>query len=130
MAVFEIPVHEIKLRGVKLVYLTSSSSPALATGTLASASGGLSGNQYIFWNDGRTLLRVKNSTAAPKTLSIETVPVVGSLGLNIADRSETIAASSNYWLGPFTPSLYGEQVQFAVSNANGVSIAAVRLPTR
>ena len=64
---------------------------------------------YYVYNNGTVLLAFQNGSAGSATVTIVTTQEVD--GLAVADRTLTVAASTNAIAGPFKPSLY--------NNANG-----------
>lgn len=80
-------------------------------------------------NDGHVMLEVKNASAAPITVTVQTPGVVD--GLAISERVVTVPLTSgDKMIGPFPPGIYNQpdgvfNVDF--SAVVDVSVAAVRL---
>ena len=80
-----------------------------------------------FANEGRSILHVKNLTGGA-TLTVVTPNTVD--GLAIADRTVTIPANTETFVGPFQPGVYNQStdvVYVDVTTAGSVSIAAIRV---
>ncbi len=80
-----------------------------------------------FANNGRTFMHLKVGTGAA-TLTIITPNTVD--GLAIADRTVTLPASTETFVGPFQPGVYNQTtdvVHVDVSTAGSVSIGVMRI---
>lgn len=83
--------------------------------TAAAGTAVVSGNDYVFANDGNSRLVILNS-ANSTTVTIATPGTVD--GLAIADRTYTVASSANVVAGPFPTAIYNNnsgQVSFTVN---------------
>lgn len=99
---------------VTLTPLASSRTTPVVI-TAASGTAVVSGNDYVFANDGNTRLIILNSSSS-NTVTIATPNTVD--GLAISDRTYTVASSANGVAGPFPTAIYNNasgQVSFTVS---------------
>ncbi len=86
-----------------------------------------------FANNGRVLLAI-SSGATPATLTITTpkvVPVVPGVSLTVQDPTVSIAATSNYLLGPFDTSIFNDangEVAIAFSATTSIVVQAYTMP--
>jgi len=89
---------------------------------------GTNGNKFS--NDGRTLLRVKNASGAPITVTIETPNTVA--GLAIADQTVSIPATTgDKLIGPFTTDFNQpgtQDVYVSYSGVTSLTVDVYRLP--
>ena len=86
---------------------------------------------HFFYNDGRTILWVKDTAATP-TITIYTPNTVD--GLAITDRTVVLASSATigYFIGPFPPSIYNYSdgsVRLIVSAEATCTYGCFRMPT-
>lgn len=84
-----------------------------------------------FPNDGRTILHVKNSNAATRTITVESQrPVVP--GYAQADNAVVVAATTgDDMIGPFDPNVWNNSTgrcEITYSATTGLTIAAIRIP--
>lgn len=112
MARTEIAVQSVSLAGV----------------TPAFAAAFVDGN--MFKNDGNVIIEVKNASASPVTVTIQTPAKVG--GVDLAEIVVTVPATNgDKVIGPFDPSLFnqaGGMVYLDTSAQASVTIAVLRLP--
>jgi hypothetical protein len=90
-----------------------------------------SGGNY-FANDGRTFLHFKFDGTAPATFTM-TIETPGTVdGQAIAQRTQTLAKSKEYMIGPFPNGVYGQAgdvVYFDLgADITGMTMAVIRLP--
>ena len=86
---------------------------------------------HLIPNDGRVLLRVKNTNGATRTVTAVT-PRTSANGLAIADETATVALTSGDMLmGPFSPDDFNDangRVLIQFSATAGVTFCPMRLP--
>lgn len=82
---------------------------------------------YVFANDGRVVLRVINGDTSDETVTFTTDREVS--GLTIEDPTVTVSASSNKWIGPFSPGVFnnGQDVDLAFSNGTSTTVEVVKV---
>lgn len=81
-----------------------------------------------FVNDGRTWVHVKNGSASPVTLTIAVPQTVD--GLDVADRTVSVAAGAEKVIGPFPTTTYNQidsSVWLNWSAVADISFAVMRL---
>lgn len=82
-----------------------------------------------FPNDGRTLLHVKNTNAAARTVTV-TSQKTASPGLTPANNAVSVPATTGErFIGPFDPTIWNDvngNLQITYSAETGVTIAALR----
>ena len=100
------------------------------TGLTPSYSNAGADGHYIP-NDGRVVLRIKNTNAATRTVTAVT-PRTSANGLAIADETATVAATTgDMVMGPFTPDDFNDangRVLIQFSATAGVTFCPMRLP--
>lgn len=90
-------------------------------------------NGHKFRNDGKVFLEVKNASASPITVTIQTPGTID--GLAITDRTVTVAATTgDVMIGPFPPGAYNQKsgsdrdmVYVDYSAVTSVTVALFRL---
>lgn len=108
---------------------TLTVQPIVRTGLSASYSAFtiLSGAQFA--NEGRTILHVKNAGSA--TSIILTIDTPGTVdGLAIGQRSVTVVAATEEFIGPFQPGVYNQStdvVHVDFDTAGTATITAMRI---
>ena len=112
---------------LELAVVTVSRNGIAATDTPVLAA---DGGQFV--NDGRTFLRVNNTTAVSRTITFLTPYTVGSgPALAVADHAFVLpAAATERWLGPWPPGIYNQpdgKVYFDVS-VDGISVRPFKVP--
>ena len=116
MADIAVPIHEPSTDYAReLDYLDDSTGVALTTT-----------DTFQVPNDGRTTLVVKNGTGA---VVITVVSHVTFDGLDVDDRDISIAADTDYLLGPFPPNVYNDNdgnISLEFDAVGDLEIAAVR----
>lgn len=111
--------------------LLATQVPSSAAGLVPTFSAANASDTFV--PDDRTLLYVKNSNAATRTIAVTTPPTFR--GLAVPDPAPTIAASgaSDLVMGPFPADLYADPVTglctITPSAAAGVSYAVIRATT-
>lgn len=101
---------------------------------LVPAYGAVTANGDSFFNDGKTILVVKNGSGSSVTVTIKALRTQfldSQLGeVAFADQTYTVAASGERWIGPFKDAIYsnGGAVIVAYSSATSVTAAAISLP--
>ena len=110
--------------------VTLSVESVARTGTTATYTGSLSiSNTYLFINDGRVFLHVKNTGGSDTVLTIVTQAT--SQGYAIGDQAVTVTATTgDKFIGPFPASLFNdanEKVSFTLSATTGVTVAVLKL---
>lgn len=87
---------------------------------------------HAFANSGRTLLRVKNSDAASKTVTLLIPTTVDGVALVNGGRQVTVAANTgDVLIGPF-PASYNQasgKVHIDYSATTGVTVAVLEVPS-
>ena len=73
-------------------------------------------NDHSVVNDGRVLIAVRNTDAAPQSVVFVTPGTVDTQA--VADRSESITDGVQEIFGPFSPAEYGDVLNIDVTNAN------------
>ena len=87
-----------------------------------------SGGNY-FPNDGRTFLHFTFGGTAPATFTLTIVTPNTVAGNVIADRTQLLAKSKEYVIGPFPVGVYGDPVQFDLgADITGMTVAVLRMP--
>lgn len=111
MARTEVTVQDVSLAGVTPTY------------TAAIVDG------HMFKNDGNVAIEVKNTTASPVNVTIQTPAKVG--GIDLAEVVVAIPATSgDKIIGPFDPSLFNQSgglVYVDYASTTGMTIAVYRL---
>lgn len=119
MADFDFEINDITRAGVSVTYNQDPDGTAL---TLSAT------DDFYFLNDGRTFLHVTNGATAGE-ITFETVGTVD--GLAIADRTETVAASSEQFFGPFPTGDYNDPatrtVHVTFATPTTIEVAVLRL---
>ncbi|MDR3572857.1 MAG: hypothetical protein P4L50_03265 [Anaerolineaceae bacterium] len=90
---------------------------------------GDAGNNHQFQNDGNVMLHVKNTSATPTNVTIETPNKVGGLVLTAPVIAVPITTGDRM-IGPFDPTLFnqaGGVVFVDISSATGVTLAAIEI---
>ena len=88
-------------------------------------------------DDGRVILHVKNTDAAARTVTVQSVAEID--GIAIDDLAVVVAAASEAFIGPFAPETYNQgedpdvdvdfgKVYVDFSAVAGVSVAVVEVP--
>lgn len=75
-------------------------------------------------NSGNTILHVKNTDTVAKTVTVITPRQVD--GLDVADQAVSVPASSERFIGPFSPETFGNSTNIDYSATTGVTVAALR----
>ncbi len=120
MAEKALTPQELRSSGVEPTYLTSASTPALATGSFPST-----GDQFTVANNGRTWLRVKNGATA---LNITIQTPVTLDGNALADRVVAVPANEERDILLSPREVYGDPAKFALDSVANVEIAVLRVP--
>lgn len=106
--------------------LTVQTTSRAGLAAVYSPADAVNGNDFP--NTGGEFLHVKNTGAAPVTLTIPTPVTID--GLAVADRTVSIPATTgDLFIGPFDNSFYGGndgRVQLDWSAATGVTIAVLK----
>lgn len=92
---------------------------------MAAAAAG-AGDQFL--NDGRTILYVKNTNAASRTVTIVTSPTVA--GLALADVAVVVAQNEEKLIGPFDPRYFNDSngfVQITYSSEVDVTVRPIQV---
>jgi hypothetical protein len=85
------------------------------------AADGTNGNTFA--NSGDTLLRVKNASGSPVTVTVAFAAAVD--GQTVAARTYSIPATTgDRLLGPFPPALFGTSPTVTFSSGTSVTVAA------
>ena len=83
---------------------------------------------HEFLNDGKTFVHVKNGSASPITV---TIPTPGQVdGLDVAERTVSVAATSEKIIGPFPTTTYnqsGNKVYVDLSAVVTVTLGAFKI---
>lgn len=92
--------------------------------TTSYASGIVAGTtDFVFKNNGRTMLHCKKSGAGSCTVTLKTPATLG--GLDVAEVTGTVPASTgDVMFGPFPPSLYNDvagDMRFNFSEVTGLT---------
>lgn len=93
---------------------------------VAAAGGG-----DVFANDGRTVLYVKNTDAATKTVTVAAQRACSFGTLTGHDAVMTVAQNEEKVIGPFNQTRFNnasQQCAVTYSGVTGVTVAAVRVP--
>ena len=116
MADITLDVQEIVRTGLVATYTDSGSTVPLTTT-----------DTFFANNNGRTFLHVKNG-ATDVVVTIHT-PITRD-GLAVEDRTVTVTADTEAFLGPFQPDIYNgadHQMSFEFDDVSNVSVAVVRV---
>ncbi|KXK51953.1 MAG: hypothetical protein UZ13_01509 [Chloroflexi bacterium OLB13] len=106
--------------------LTVLSPSHLAGSDLDAAAAAGAGDQFL--NDGRTILYVKNTNAASRTVTIVTSPTVA--GLALADVAVVVAQNEEKLIGPFDPRYFNDSngfVQITYSSEVDVTVRPIQV---
>lgn len=111
MARVNIPITNITRTGVSLA---------------AAGTAGNSVDNHEFVNDGNTILRVKNTDGASKTVTLRIARTVD--GQAVTNRTVNVGATTgDVAMGPFPVVDYGSLMQVDLSAATGVTLYAYTL---
>ena len=116
MADITLDVQQIARTGLVATYMDSSSTPPLTTT-----------DTFFANNNGRTFLHVQNG-ATDVDVTIHTPNTVD--GLAVADRTVTVTANTEAFIGPFQPDVYNgadHQMSFEFDDVSNVSVAVLRV---
>ena len=116
MADITLDVQQIARTGLVATYTDSSSTPPLTTT-----------DTFFANNNGRTFLHIKNG-ATDVVVTLHTPTTVD--GLAVADRTVTVTANTEAFIGPFQPNVYNgadHQMSFEFDDVTNVSVAVVRV---
>jgi len=105
---------------------TLTVQPVVRAGLTASYTS-FEASGVAFANEGRTFMHIKNLTG-DTTLTIITPNTVD--GLAIDDRTVSVGADEEHFIGPFQPGVYNQStdvVHVDISTATSVSVAVMRL---
>ena len=80
-------------------------------------------DEAVVSNDGRMVLVFKNGAGA-RTVTIKTPAKVA--GLDVAEAVVEVPATSERWVGPFPPSVFGRDLRFNADGAGALTFEAVR----
>lgn len=84
-----------------------------------------------FLNDGRTFLHLKNTDAAPSTVTVAAIVASTSKPgfgvLTKADAEVIVGATDEAFLGPFPPSAFSGNPGVAYSSVTALTIAVLRI---
>ena len=100
-----------------------------AAGLAATYCSASAGGDKIPLGAANTFLHVKNGGASPITVTITTQANTYK-GLTVPDRTVTVAASADKFIGPIDASLHADinqQASVAYSSATSVTVAALRI---
>ena len=116
MADITLTVQQTARTGLVATYTDSSSTVPLTTT-----------DTFFANNNGRTFLHVQNG-ATDVVVTIHTPNTVD--GLAVADRTVTVTADTEAFIGPFQPDVYNgadHQMSFEFDDVSNVSVAVVRV---
>jgi hypothetical protein len=100
-------------------------TPAVVANAITRAAAAAAGDSLPNSN-GKTLLSIKNSGVASRTVTVATQITVE--GLAVADNPIVIAAGEEHLLGPFRPDVYNDvddRVQLTYSSEADLTVAAL-----
>ena len=122
MAEKNLPAQSISRSGLTATYYDSTAGTPVAErlvdGTITT------GDQYLVQNNEETMLHVKNGGNAADFV-IETVTVVD--GIDLTDRTVTVPANAERFIGPFPRNIYGDTFKFAIDDVSNVEVAVLRM---
>src|SRR6478736_1945942 len=80
-----------------------------------------------FQNDGRTLLRYKNTSGAPITVTVDdpTSVLAGAQAFNPDVQFVVPATTGDVTIGPFPPARFGDVLAVTYSGVTSLTVAAV-----
>lgn len=85
------------------------------------------GPDTVDGNDGRVFLHLKNTNAAARTVTVNSVAPCDQ-GFDHDIAVVIPANTGDVMIGPFPPERFGSQLSISYSAVAGLTIAAVRLP--
>ena len=92
------------------------------------------GDDAMFTNDGKTILKVVNANVAAQTFDLITPGTIGSDALAIADKTVSIAGSTTEYCGPFATGIYNQTSGadsgkvYLDTASSDLTITAIRVP--
>lgn len=78
-------------------------------------------------NDGRTILHVKNTNAATRTVTVDSTQLC-SFGVDHNPAVVVGATTGDEIIGPFSVTRFGSTVSFSYDAVTNVTVAAIRVP--